>query len=390
MMWLFVLICLVVLLAVGLNLFQKLYPPFGGKPSPADLKRYRQSPNYKGTKFEYPLETKMYKPSPGSMITALREYVQRRPQLKPDRPLPQVKLDRQTFEELQGDTVVWFGHSALFLQFGGVRFLLDPMLGPATSPLGGGKRFNRELPIESLDELPPIDVVLLSHDHYDHLDYGTIRQLKDRVGRFIGPLGIRCHLERWGVAPGQIEEYDWWEELELQGVRLACTPARHFSGRRLFKQGGGGLWCSWVIATPKRRVYFSGDSGYGPHFKEIGGKYGPFDLTLMECGQYDDRWWDIHMRPEQTARAHLDVRGNVLLPIHWGAFSLAMHSWYDPVRQLSMEAKQRGIPLTTPKLGEPVRIGVSEEYPTEAWWKTLESARKVGGFRGARPSSTMK
>lgn len=139
MMWLFVLICLVVLLAVGLNLFQKLYPPFGGKPSPADLKRYRQSPNYKGTKFEYPLETKMFKPSPGSMITALREYVQRSPQLKPDRPLPQVKLDRQTFEDLQGDTVVWFGHSALFLQFGGVRFLLDPMLGPATSPLGGGK-----------------------------------------------------------------------------------------------------------------------------------------------------------------------------------------------------------------------------------------------------------
>lgn len=390
MMGLFVLICLVVLLAVGMDLFQKLYPPFGGKPSPEDMKRYRKSPNYRGTKFQYPLETKMFTPSPGSWITALREYVQRKPRLKPDRPLPQVQLTRQMIEALQDDTVVWFGHSALLLQMGGVRMLLDPMLGDAPSPIGGGKRFNRELPFGSLDELPPIDAIVLSHDHYDHLDYDTIRQLKDRVGRFIGPLGIRCHLERWGVAPGQIEETDWWEELELQGVRLACTPARHFSGRSLFKQGGGGLWCSWVIATPEKRVYFSGDSGYGPHFQEIGEKYGPFDLTFMECGQYDDRWGDIHMFPAQTARAHLEVRGNVLMPIHWGAFSLAMHSWYDPVRQLTEEAKQRGIPLTTPKLGEPVQIGASEPYPTEAWWQTFESSREARGYRGARPSRTMK
>lgn len=388
MIWLFVLICLVVLLAVGLDLFQKLYPPFGGKPSPEDMKRYRQSPNYKGTKFQYPLETKMFKPSPGSWITAFREYVQRKPQLKPDRPLPQVNLTREIIEELRDDTAVWFGHSSLFLQMGGVRLLLDPMFSISSSPIGGSKRFSG-LPFGNLNEFPPIDAIVLSHDHYDHLDYGTIRHLKDRVGRFIGPLGIRCHLERWGVAPGQIEETDWWEELELQGVRLACTPARHFSGRALFKQGGGGLWCSWVLTTPKTRVYFSGDSGYGPHFKEIGEKYGPFDLTLMECGQYDDRWWDIHMLPEQTARAHLDVRGNVLLPIHWGAFSLAMHSWYDPVRRLTEEAKQRGIPLATPKIGEPVRIG-SPDYPTEAWWKSASSARNAPGFRGARPSSTMK
>ena len=388
MMWLFVLICVVVLLAVGLDLFEKVYPPFGGKPSPEDMKRYRKSPNYKGTKFQYPLETKMFKPSPGTLITAIREYVQRKPQLKPERALPQVKLDRKTMEEFQEDTVVWFGHSSLFLQMGGVRLLVDPVFGDSTSPIGGSKRFS-ELPFSSLDELPPMDAIVLSHDHFDHLDYGTIRQLKDRVGRFIGPLGIRCHLERWGVAPGQIEECDWGEALELQGVRLACVPARHFSGRSLFKQGGGGLWCSWVIATSEKRVYFSGDSGYGPHFKEIGEKYGPFDLTLMECGQYDDRWWDIHMLPEQTARAHLDVRGNVLLPIHWGTFALAMHSWYDPVRRLTQEAKQRGIPLALPKIGEPVRIGGSD-YPTEAWWKTVDSVQNVPGFRGARPSRTMK
>lgn len=388
MTWIFVLICLALLLAVGFVIFRRLYPPLGGKPSPDDMKRYRQSPNYKGSKFEYPLETKMFKPSPGSMITALREYVQRKPQLKPDRPLPQVKLSRQTIEEIREDTAIWFGHSTLLLQMGGTRLLLDPMFGITSSPIGGGKRFNRELPFGNLGEFPPIDAIILSHDHYDHLDYGTIKQLKDRVGRFIGPLGIRCHLERWGVAPGQIDEYDWWDELEIGGVRLACTPARHFSGRGLFSQNGG-LWCSWVIATPESRVYFSGDSGYGPHFKEIGEKYGPFDLTFMECGQYDDRWWDVHLLPEQTARAHLDVRGNVLLPIHWGAFSLAMHSWYDPVRRLTEESKLRGIPLATPKIGEPVRIGASD-YPTEAWWKTASSSRKAPGFRGTRPSSTMK
>lgn len=388
MMWLFVLIALVVLLAVGWDLFRRLYPPFGGKPSPADLQRYRQSPNYKGTKFEYPLVTKVYKPSLGSFFTMLREYVQRRPELKPKRPLHQVKLDREAMEEIEEDTVIWFGHSALLLQIGGTRLLLDPMFGQTSSPIAGGRRFNRELPFGHLDELPPVDAVVLSHDHYDHLDYGTIRRIQDRVGQFIGPLGIRCHLERWGVEPARIREYDWWEELELHGVKLACTPARHYSGRGLFSQNGG-LWCSWVITTPEKRVYFSGDSGYGPHFKEIGDKYGPFDLTLMECGQYDDRWWDIHMLPEQTVRAHLDVKGNVLLPIHWGTFALAMHSWYDPIRRLSLEARLRGVSLATPKIGEPVRIGGSE-YPTEVWWPAVSAARKDPKFRGARPSGTME
>lgn len=365
----FTLICIVVLLAVGFDLFMKLYPPFGGKPSPAEMKRYRQSPNYNGKKFEYPLHTQMFAPTPGSFVTALREYLQRKPQLRPDRPLPQAKLNRQTIEGIKEDTVIWFGHSALLLQIGGTRMLLDPMFGPSSSPIKGmgGKRYNQELPFGDLDELPAIDAIVLSHDHYDHLDYGTIKRLKDRATRFIVPLGVRCHLERWGVEPERISEYDWWDELEFQGVRLACTPARHFSGRGLFSRDGG-LWCSWVITTLETRVFYCGDSGYGPHFKEIGEKYGPFDLTLMECGQYDDRWIDVHLLPEQTVRAHLDVKGNVLLPVHWAAFTLAMHSWYDPVRRLTEEAKRQGAPVTTPKIGEPVKVGASA-YPAEAWWE---------------------
>jgi L-ascorbate metabolism protein UlaG (beta-lactamase superfamily) len=229
----------------------------------------------------------------------------------------------------------------------------------------GSKRYSVTLPIEP-EHLPPIDAVILSHDHYDHLDYHSIQKLKDKVGKFIVPFGVGSHLVRWGVHPAKISEYDWWSELELDGLKLVCTPARHFSGRSLFNRDST-LWCSWVIMGQQTRIFYGGDSGYAPHFKEIGEKYGPFDLTFMECGQYDERWPAIHMMPEETVQAHIDVLGKLMIPIHWSAFTMALHDWTDPIERVTKAAKERNVNISTPRIGEAVNVG-SAEYPASVWW----------------------
>jgi L-ascorbate metabolism protein UlaG (beta-lactamase superfamily) len=254
------------------------------------------------------------------------------------------------------------------VEIAGKTLLLDPMLGhtPSPIPFTGSRRYSGQLPFE-LGELPAIDAVIISHDHYDHLDYGSIQRLKSIVQRFIVPLGVGAHLESWGVPKSAIEEHGWGDAFEYGGLKLVCMPARHFSGRSV---GGADstLWCSWIIDSGSERIFFSGDSGYGPHFREIGETYGPFDLTMMDCGQYDDRWPGVHMRPEEAVQAHLDVNGKRLVPIHWAAFTLAVHDWSEPAERVLQAAKQRGIQLATPRIGEPVPVR-SAEYPAEAWWQ---------------------
>ncbi|MDP4170893.1 MAG: MBL fold metallo-hydrolase, partial [Bacillota bacterium] len=246
--------------------------------------------------------------------------------------------------------------------------LLDPMFGttPSPFPMIGGKRYSGKLPFE-LDELPEIDIVLLSHNHYDHLDYGTIKKIKHKVQRFITPLGVGSNLEKWGVESSRIEEHDWWDDFHYKGLDFVCTPARHFSGRSLLDRDAT-LWCSWIINGMETNIFFSGDSGYAPHFKEIGEKYGPFDVTLMECGQYDERWASIHMVPEETVQAHMDVKGKLMIPIHWAAFTLALHDWTDPVDRAVKAATERNVAISTPRIGETIVLG-SSDYPTAAWWK---------------------
>ncbi|MFC5471035.1 MBL fold metallo-hydrolase [Cohnella suwonensis] len=309
----------------------------------------------------------------GKMLKLLYEFIRGNPNRKPKRPLPVVPLSKdklfaKTATGEEQASVTWFGHSAVLLRIDGMTLFLDPMLGRAPSPfpIFGNARYSRKLPIE-IEELPELDAVIFSHDHYDHLDYGTIRKLRGKVKRFFVPLGVAAHLERWGIDPAKISEHDWWEEIEYEGLKLATAPARHFSGRNVVGRNGT-LWCSWIIQGKNENVFFSGDSGYGPHFKEIGERYGPFDLTLIECGQYDERWAAIHMMPEETVQANADVRGKAMVPIHWGAFTLAMHDWFDPPKRASEAARERGVTITVPRIGETVAFPAAD-YPASDWWK---------------------
>lgn len=347
----------------GVFLILYFYPVFGGKVTKAKRIEYEKHHNFSKNVFLNQIETEMNL-GVGEYINLLKEFLTGNPNRSPKNKL---KIETPAWLTDHKAKLVWFGHSACMLEMDGKTLLLDPMFGRAPSPFPafGGKRYS-DLPIE-IETLPWVDAVILSHDHYDHLDYGSIIKLKDKVGVFFVPLGVGAHLKRWGIEPERIREHNWWDELEYEGLHLVCTPARHFSGRGLTGRNST-LWCSWVIAGQQAKIYFSGDSGYGPHFKEIGKKFGPFDVVLMECGQYDERWSSIHMLPEETVQAHLDVKGNWLIPIHWGAFTLALHDWRDPVERVMKAAEQRGVSISTPRIGETIRIE-SQSYPSTQWWK---------------------
>lgn len=269
---------------------------------------------------------------PKDIISLMTDYFKIKSKLRPIKDLP-IVLSNKDNESLE--SVTWFGHSASLLKIEGKKLLLDPMFGDASSPfpLFNSKRYSGTFSLER-DDLQEIDAIIISHNHYDHLNYKSIMQLKDRVKHFYVPTGVAQYLIKWGVSPSKISEHNWWDEITFDNIKLVCAPARHFSGRSMTDRDCS-LWCSWLILGQKTKIFFSGDSGYAPHFKEIGDKYGPFDLTLMECGQYDPRWSAIHMLPEETVQAHIDVQGELLLPIHWGAFTLALHEWSDPIERVT-------------------------------------------------------
>nr|WP_239566011.1 MBL fold metallo-hydrolase [Paenibacillus sacheonensis] len=305
----------------------------------------------------------------GTIVGMLREQFKRDPHRQPAKPIQVVPLTLSETPAPHGIQVTWFGHSAFLLELEGRRLLFDPMFSDSPSPvpsLFGSKRYSGILPLAP-EAFPRLDAIILSHDHFDHLDKASIRKLMGKTERFVVPLGVRDRLIRWGVEPGRVTEHGWWDELELAGLRLACAPARHFSGRGLFDRNGS-LWCSWILIGAENRVFFSGDSGYAPHFKEIGERFGPFDLTMMECGQYDARWANIHMMPEETVQAHLDVRGGLLIPVHWAAFTLGYHAWDDPVERAVLAARAQGVRIATPRIGETVDAR-ADDYPQSAWWR---------------------
>ena len=369
----FTIVILAVIVLISGVIFLNLSPQFGKSTTKQQKELYALSENFLNGKFK----NQHISPMNVDYWKIFKELTKKAPNRNPSKNVLVEKIDSTVIENHNKNItyLTWFGHSTFLLEIDGKKILIDPMLGevPAPHPLLGSKRYSKDLPIE-IEKLPFIDAVILSHDHYDHLDYESILKLKDKVGQYFTPLGLGNHLIEWGVSNEKIKELDWWDDIEFEGIKLVCTPARHFSGRGIFDRATT-LWCSWVIKGEKDNIFFSGDSGYDTHFKEIGEKYGPFDISLMECGQYNEDWKLLHMMPEETVQASLDLKSKLTLPIHWGGFTLAFHDWTDPIERILSKANELNVPITTPKIGEQVIVG-DLIFPTEKWWKKYMTENK--------------
>lgn len=366
---LYIVLSLIALLIIIGVLFINLSPQFGGVASKQQQELFSKSKHYKDGKFLNNGGVKMEMSFKDS-FKAMWILFKSNSNTKPNKNIAVEKIDSITIANYNSKTrFIWFGHSTFLLQIKGKNLLIDPMFGdvPAPNPLLGNKRFSNRLPIE-IEKLPSIDAVLITHDHYDHLDYESIQKLKSKVNMFYTPLGIGIHLLKWGVEKERIIELDWWQEIKFDELTIRCTPAQHFSGRGISDREKT-LWCSWIIQSDEENLFFSGDSGYASHFKEIGDQYGPFDFAFMECGQYNNLWPLVHMLPEETAQAGLDIKAKKMMPIHWGAFKLASHSWTDPVERISKKAKELNVDLVIPKIGEIVEIGLNNSEEIYPWWR---------------------
>ena len=366
---LYIVLSLITLLIIIGVLFINLSPQFGGVASKQQQELFSKSKHYKDGKFLNNGGVKM-EMSLKDSFKAMWILFKSNSKAEPNKNIAVQKIDSITIANYNSKTrFIWFGHSTFLLQIKGKNLLIDPMFGnvPAPNPLLGNNRFSNKLPIE-IEKLPYIDAVLITHDHYDHLDYQSIKKLKDKVNMFYTPLGIGIHLLKWGVEKERIIELDWWQEIKYDELTIRCTPAQHFSGRGISDREKT-LWCSWIIQSDDENLFFSGDSGYASHFKEIGDQYGPFDFAFMECGQYNNLWPLVHMLPEETAQAGLDIKAKKMMPIHWGAFKLASHSWTDPVERISKKAKELNVDLVIPKTGEIIEIGLNNSEEIYPWWR---------------------
>lgn len=338
------------------------------KSSIARQAAIEQSPQWRDGGFHNPL-----KRNDASLYGILREWIySETDHTVPVEPPPVVVRTGEEFTAApsSGLRVTWFGHSSVLIEIDGHRVLTDPVWSDRTSPVSfaGPKRFfDPPLP---LDELPAPDAVVISHDHFDHLDEETIKALKDRVPLFAVPLGVGAWLEDWGVDPARIAELDWWGEVRAGALTLTATPSRHFSGRSLVSVfANRTLWAGWAVAGPAHRVYFSGDTAMFPGFADIGSRLGPFDLTLVETGAYNKLWPDVHIGPEQAVQAHRMVRGKLMMPVHWGTFDLALHSWIEPVERLIAASGKAGVAVAIPKPGESVEP--ASPPAVTRWWPDL-------------------
>ncbi|MGN9780795.1 MBL fold metallo-hydrolase [Nonomuraea sp. ZG12] len=338
--------------------------PLTSGPDRAD--RIRRSRQFRDGTFVNPM------PETTTMMTAppvslLGEMVKDRELRRPPGPIP-VRVPPTGAPSPTGLGAIWYGHASTLVEIEGRRVLFDPVWSdrPSPSQLVGPRR-HHPLPV-ALNRLPQVDAVVISHDHYDHLDLNTVRGLtRTQKAPFLVPLGIGAHLERWGVPAYRIIELDWDEEAHVAGLRFVATAARHFSGRTLTRNDT--LWGSWVVAGAAKRVFYAGDSGYFEGYKGIGAAHGPFDLTLMPIGAYNASWPDIHMDPEEAVNANLDLGGKLMLPVHWATFTLAVHPWAEPVDRLWREAKARDVKIVVPRPGEAVDTAAAP--PVDGWWKTL-------------------
>ncbi|MCC8361316.1 MBL fold metallo-hydrolase [Salinimicrobium sediminilitoris] len=336
---------------------------FGKYPAGERLHRIKNSPNYRDGSFQN-VEKTSVNPNDVSMFRILKKMIFRPSSVRPSVEIPNQKVDLNNLPSTE-PLLVWFGHSSYFLQVGGFRILVDPVFSGNASPFRFfGKAF-KGADHYNAEDIPAIDLLVLTHDHYDHLDYDSIRTLHPKVAKIVTSLGVGAHLEKWNVASEKITELDWWEEVRITSeVKITATPSRHFSGRA-FKRGQT-LWSSFVLELPRFRLFLGGDSGYDNSFKKIGDEFGPFDLALLECGQFGKYWPQIHMFPEQTGQAAADLQAKKVIPVHWGKFVLSYHPWNEPIQRFVAAAEKAGVDYVSPRIGEPVNF--TAEYEQQPWW----------------------
>ena len=320
-------------------------------------------------KYQNTIETKMDMPF-STMLSIIWAMLTGKYETKPGHILNTAEFNSQVYTDAK-DLVLfsWFGHSSLLVRFAGKNILFDPVFSPRASmfSFAGPKNFDYTHAMHH-SKLPKIDMLVLSHDHYDHLDKNVIKAIHSSIPKIYAPLGVGKRLEKWGVPKEKITEADWWDVIRIDdGLEIVCTPSRHFSGRGLTDRTST-LWSSWVFLGESSRFYFSGDSGYSPEFKTIGNLYGPFDFAFMECGQYNELWEPIHMLPEQTAQAAQDVQSKLTVPIHWGKFALAMHTWTDSVKRFKQKADELGLTYFFPEISAVYDLQSAAEQ-SDYWWE---------------------
>ena len=340
----------------------------GAAPKGERLTTMKESGNYKDGKFVNAQETQVM--LDGTFWKTVGEWFNGDQVRVPESEVPLVEMDADTYDgdPPGGFRVTWMGHNTVLVEMQGAKILTDPVFSKRVSPLKGvgPKRFHPS-PM-TVEALPFVDVVVISHDHYDHLDKESVQKLEPKTGVFVVPLGVGAHLERWKIPAEKIVEMDWWQSTSIDGapgLEIACAPARHFSGRGLANRDET-LWASFAFIGEGRRVYFGGDTGMHEGFAEIGERLGPFDVTLMPIGAYGPSWPSIHMDPEEAIEAHERVGGDLMIPIHWGTFNLAYHSWTEPAQRLLVAARKSGAKIAVPRPGEAVTD--TDESLVAVWW----------------------
>ncbi|WP_079166589.1 MBL fold metallo-hydrolase [Streptomyces oceani] len=347
---------------------------FGAEPVGERRERILRSPHFDRTtgEFRNPVAARTVPAPETSRLRMARELLSRAGRRPAPGAIP-VSRPELTTSPVSGLRLTWLGHSSVLAEIDGRRVLFDPVWGERCSPFPfvGPRRFHpAPLSLDQLDQLGPLDAVVISHDHYDHLDLPSVRALARREVTFAVPLGVGAHLERWGVAQDAVRELDWHESARIAGLELTAAPARHFCGRGL-RNRQRTLWASWVVAGPEHRIFHSGDTGYFPGFADTGAAYGPFDATMIQVGAYSVYWPDIHMTPEEGVQTHLDLSGGALLPIHWGTFNLAPHPWREPADRMVTAAEAARVRLAVPAPGEPFEP--AGRLPVTPWWREAAS-----------------
>ncbi|MGH1345262.1 MAG: MBL fold metallo-hydrolase [Nannocystales bacterium] len=371
---------LIAMLGLATVVLVQGWEAIGYAPRGERLAKMRASPQWADGVFENP------QPLWNDEIGMVTEFAESEPNRVPDAPLPVDSVEPERFMKgpASGLRITWLGHSTLLIEIDGQVLLTDPVWGPRTSPVDwlGPKRWYA--PPLALEDLPKLDAVLISHDHYDHLDYPTIVALAGRDTRFFAPLGVGAHLEAWGVPAARIEDVDWWDVHEVAGLTITTTPSRHASGRQILDQNRT-LWAGYAIRSENHNVFFSGDTGLFPGMTEIGERLGPFEVTMLEVGAYAQAWPDWHLGPEQAVTAHQMLQGEKLLPVHWGLFDLANHGWAEPMERVMDAAAKDGVSVLAPRPGqslEPTTAGAPQRWWPELPYRTAEDypieATKMG------------